>query len=181
MFHALSWRFRQFLYSIVPPIFIRTSLQKLTILFGQMALVVRRAIVYATEAGTSQEKAEAIHARTGIDVINITDFPLDDIETYGFLIFVVPTYGAGEPPDSTAEIWAKLLARTKPLNGLKFAVWGLGNTDFGDTFVGFAKTLEAKLKELGGTEVTTLGISDANEVQSTNFDEWLPTLGVLLV
>jgi sulfite reductase (NADPH) flavoprotein alpha-component len=145
-----------------------------------MAAAVRRAIVYATEAGTSQEKAEAIHTRTGIDVVNITDFPLDSIDDYGFLIFVVPTYGGGEAPDSTSEIWAQLLARTKPLNGLQFAVWGLGSSDFGDTFVGFAKTLEAKLKELGAAEVTTLGITDSNETQSTNFDEWLPTLGIPL-
>jgi flavodoxin len=146
-----------------------------------MAFVIRRAIVYATEGGTSQEKAQAIRARTGIEVVNITDFPLNDINTYGFLIFVVPTYGSGEAPDSTSEIWAQLLSRTKPLNGLTFAVWGMGSSDFGDTFVGFAKTVEAKLKELGATEVTTLGITDANGTQSTNFDEWLRTLGVLLV
>jgi flavodoxin len=145
-----------------------------------MAIVVRRAIVYATEGGTSQAQAEAIKSRTGLDLVNITEFPLADLDTYGFLIFVVPSYGSGEAPDSTAELWAALFARTKPLNGLKFAVWGLGSTDFGDTFVGFAKALEAKLTSLGGTEVTKLGVTDANETCSTRLDEWLPTLGILL-
>jgi flavodoxin len=141
----------------------------------------RRAIVFATEAGTSQERAEAIQARTGIAAVNVTDFPLAEIDAYEFLIFVVPSYGAGDAPDSTAEIWEKFLARTAPLPGLKFAVWGLGSTDFGDTFVGFAKKVEAKLRELGATEVAALGVSDAVEIKSTNFDEWLPTLGIPLV
>jgi sulfite reductase alpha subunit-like flavoprotein len=141
----------------------------------------RSAIVFATEGGRSEELAGEIHKRTGIEFLSITDFPLNDIDTYSFLIFVVPSYCGGEAPDSTAEIWATLLNRTKPLTSLKFAVWGLGSSDYGETFVLFAKTLEAKLTSLGANEVTTLGITDAADVASTDLDAWVKTLNLPLV
>jgi sulfite reductase alpha subunit-like flavoprotein len=140
----------------------------------------RSAIVFATEAGKSQEIAGEIHGRTGIDFLNFGDFPLNEIGSYSLLIFVVPTYGSGDPPESTAAKWQELLDRTEPLNGLKFAVYGLGSTDFGETFVQFAKTLEAKLTALGASEVTALGINDAAGKSSTNFDDWVKGLGVPL-
>jgi sulfite reductase alpha subunit-like flavoprotein len=140
----------------------------------------RRAIVFATEGGTSEEKATRIFERTRIPVANITTFPIESVDAYDLLIFVVPTYGSGDPPDSSAEIWGKLLSRTTPLKGLKFAVWAMGNSEFGDTFLGFAKKVEAKLKELGATEITALGATDAAEAQSTNFDDWIASLNITL-
>jgi flavodoxin len=139
-----------------------------------------QAIVYATEAETSKETAEAIGARTGISVFNVDSFSLDTLATYSLVIFVVPTYEDGGPPPSTADTWNAFLGSAKRLPDLKFAVWGMGSSDFDDSFVQFAKTLEAKLKELGASELTTLGYHDANEAQSIDLDGWVKTLGVPL-
>jgi sulfite reductase alpha subunit-like flavoprotein len=140
-----------------------------------------QAILFATEGGTSKETAEQIGKRTGINVVDIQEFPIGDIATYSFIIFVVPTYGEGEPPPSTESIWTDFLASTKSLTGLKYAVWGMGSTDFEATFLVFPKAIDAKLRELGATQVTALGHTDANGTDSDDLEEWLPKLGVKLV
>jgi sulfite reductase alpha subunit-like flavoprotein len=75
-----------------------------------------------------------------------------------------------------------LEARTARLDGFKFAVFGVGSSQFGPTFLGFAKALENKLKELGATEVNERGeydaISKADPVEAV--PTWIRTLGITL-
>lgn len=142
-------------------------------------IVIRRAIVYFSEQGTAKGIAEEIGRKTGIDVVDVNAFDIDNIKTYGFLIFVPASYGRGSPPRNCTEAWAKL-QNVGRLDGLKFAVWGVGSSAFRRSFLGFAKEIENKMKELGAEEVTTLGISDEQHEQDVNLDEWLKTLGISL-
>ena len=143
------------------------------------AIIIRRAIVYFSEGGTAKGIAEEIGRKTGIDVIDVNAFDIENIRTYGFLIFVPASYGRGAPPQCCTEAWEKL-QKVGSLAGLKFAVWGVGSSAFRRSFLGFAKTLEAKMKELGAEEVTTLGISDEQQEEDVNLDEWVKTLGITL-
>jgi sulfite reductase alpha subunit-like flavoprotein len=61
---------------------------------------------------------------------------------------------------------------------VKFAVWACGSSAFRRSFAGFGKDVEKKLKELGAEEVTTLGIRDDQDEQSTDLDTWIKGLGV---
>jgi flavodoxin len=142
----------------------------------------RRAIVYASERGTSKGIAETLGKQTGIQVVPIADFKVDEIAAYALLVFVVPTYGRGHPPPSAGPAWTQIQALTPTLTDLKFAVFGIGSTHFDATFLGFAKDLEKKLTELGATKVAALGQYD----QSTKADpvpgvtDWVKTLGIPL-
>ena len=43
-------------------------------------------------------------------------------------VFMLATYGEGDPTDNAMEFHEKLTSDALELNGLKFAVFGLGNS-----------------------------------------------------
>lgn len=129
-------------------------------------------VIYATKAGTSKEFAELVGQTIGFSkVIDVASLPKDFVQNALVncngkrrrIVFVVATYGRGMPPPSAKEFWEKLSAvdKSKVSNlNLQFAVLGLGSSSFESTFVGFAKNLEAKLLEIGGTEICPLCTRD---------------------
>lgn len=134
------------------------------------------AVIYASEQGTAKGVAETIGQKMGFEVIDICEFNFDNFETYKYLIFVVATYGRGVAPKSCQSAWEKLNGITKTVEGMKFAVFGVGSSAFRRTFVGFAKTVENKMKELGATEVTELGVLDEQDEKSVDLNEWMNKL-----
>ena len=143
-----------------------------------MALVLRRAIFYATQQGTSKEVAEQIGSKIGIDVHDIATLKTEDFDTYSTLIFVVSSYGRGDPPASAKPFWQFLsgLDPAKKFSGIKFAVFGCGSTNFKRSFVGFAKKVEEALKNHGCQEIAELGIKDDNDEESCDLDQWITSL-----
>jgi sulfite reductase (NADPH) flavoprotein alpha-component len=74
----------------------------------------------------------------------------DDLRTSKNALFVVSTFGDGEAPDSARGFERKILGRELPLDGLNYAVLGLGDRQY-PHFCGFAKRLHAWLTAHGGT------------------------------
>jgi flavodoxin len=136
------------------------------------------AIVYATEKGTSKNVATEIGSKTGIPVVDVKEFPIENVGTYSVVIFVSSNYGKGDAPPSSKATWEKLFALSTDLSSLKFAVFTCGSAKFGPTFAGFGKKLEEKLKALKATQLGSLGIRDASGANSTNLDEWVASLGL---
>ena len=63
-------------------------------------------------------------------------------------IFVVSTYGDGEPPASAQDFYNNLCAAPDgDAAGKKIAILGLGNSDY-PKYLGFAKNLETELTRL---------------------------------
>lgn len=133
-------------------------------------------VIYASEQGTAKGIAEEIGQKTGFDVTDIREFNFDNFATYNYVIFVVATYGRGSAPKSCEEAWQKLNSITDKVENMKFAVFGVGSSAFRRSFVGFAKTVENKMKELGATEVTEMGILDEQDEKSTDLNEWMNAL-----
>jgi flavodoxin len=136
-----------------------------------------QAVVFASEKGTTKAFAETIAHRTGFPLIDAKEFDVTTVGSYSLIIFVVCSYGKGVAPPSSKDKFEALYGQA--LGALKFAVFCNGSSKF-PAFLGFGKTLVAKLTELGATQVGGLGQNDRNGSVS-NLDEWLPTLGVPLV
>lgn len=116
---------------------------KLTILFG-------------TEMGTAERAAEAIADALASDheaaIHDMCDFDVDDLDLDRPCIIVCSTYGSGELPTGAEPFFAQLDDRLPDLTGLRFAVFGLGDTVYADTFNRGGEICAERLRALGATQ-----------------------------
>ncbi|GAC67880.1 flavodoxin domain-containing protein [Gordonia soli] len=114
-------------------------------------------ILYGTETGTSELVADAIADVLATDhdpsVYDMSEFAVEDLDAEDFLVVVCATYGEGEFPTG-AEPFADELNEVEPdLAGLRFAVFGLGDTIYGETFNRGGELMAELLTKYGATQV----------------------------
>lgn len=95
----------------------------------------------------------------------------------GKAIFVVSTFGDGDPPDCAGPFWQALKARQAPLAGLSCAVLALGDSSYAD-FCGFGRALDERLRALGAAML--LDRRDCEPDFEETVEEWRSALLPLL-
>lgn len=110
------------------------------------------AILYGTETGNAEMLAEDIAAHLAAhapEVTNLSDFDPADFDQGTFYLIVCSTYGDGELPDS-AKPFAEKMENSKPdLSGVEFAVFGMGDSEYAETFNFGGKRIEDLLTTAG--------------------------------
>mmetsp|Transcript_11616 Transcript_11616/g.22904 ORF Transcript_11616/g.22904 Transcript_11616/m.22904 type:complete len:721 (+) Transcript_11616:176-2338(+) len=95
-------------------------------------------------------------------------------------IILAATYGEGEPTDNSTELFNQMEEYlendeegevNKPLLGLEYAVFGLGNTEY-EIFNAMGKFFDTALEKLGGTRVYDLGLGDDSDDLEGDFEKW---------
>ena len=114
-------------------------------------------ILYGTETGNSELVADAIADVLAADhdpsVYDMSEYAVEDLDPQDFVVIVCATYGEGELPTG-AEPFAEELDEVDPdLTGLRFAVFGLGDSIYVDTYNAGGKTIVKHLTGLGATQV----------------------------
>ncbi|XP_051847972.1 S-adenosyl-L-methionine-dependent tRNA 4-demethylwyosine synthase TYW1-like [Antechinus flavipes] len=140
-------------------------------------------IFYASQTGTAKgfaaTLAEAVAALgLPVAVINLKEYDPDDhlgeeVTSNNICVFLVATYTDGRPPDS-AEWFCKWLEEAANdfrfgktyLKGMRYAVFGLGNSLYESDYNKVGKNIDRWLWMLSAKRVMTCGEGDGNVVKS---------------
>lgn len=112
------------------------------------------AIFYATVTGNAESLARRAHERAlnegwNARLVNLSEVKPADLAAETHALFIVSTWGDGEPPADACDFHYDLEKDSAPaLPALRFAVLGLGDKDYQD-FNAFARKLDERLTALG--------------------------------
>lgn len=140
-------------------------------------------VLYGTESGNSELIAEdlgtALRAEHDVEVIDLQNFSPAQFTAGSFYILVCSTHGEGELPNTAIDFFAALEEQSPDLTGVSYAVFGLGDTFYEDTYSQGSEVLDRKFTELGAVRIGEYGRHDASswDLGSDVALEWLP--GVL--
>ncbi|MCT8997585.1 flavodoxin domain-containing protein [Chelativorans intermedius] len=123
-------------------------------------------VLYGTETGNAEMLAEDIaselQSEHTVECCNLCDFPPDAFKSDHLYLIVCSTYGDGELPAS-AQPFAEALETTAPdLSGIHFAVFGLGDSEYEETFNFGGKRMAELLAARGATQVGERAKHDAS-------------------
>lgn len=122
-------------------------------------------ILYGTETGNAEMLAEDIAAHLSDHdtmVSNLSDFAPDAFERGALYLVVTSTYGDGELPASAKPFEAAMQGARPDLTGVHFAVFGLGDSAYPETFNHGGKRMEEILKSAGATMLGARVTHDAS-------------------
>ena len=152
-------------------------------------------IYFGSQTGTAEGFARTLMEEGkgfGFDaeMVDLEDFSEDDMktgtsETKKLSIFLMATYGEGEPTDNANRFSAWLKGEEAASNGsiaiendlenLNFAVFGLGNRQY-EHFNRMGKTINKDLEKFGGNRVIEYGEGDDDGNLEEDFDNWKATM-----
>lgn len=138
-------------------------------------------IFYGSQTGTAEEfairlacesKRYALKALTADpEECEMEDLSrLREIEN-SMVVFIMATYGEGDPTDNCADFMEWLQEGNAILNGIRFAIFGLGNKTY-EHYNKVGKYVDERLQELGATKVLEIGLGDDDANIEEDFISW---------
>ncbi len=123
-------------------------------------------IFYATILGTSEMLAEDLEADLAdeyeVTVSDILEIGTEDLTQDAFYLFISSTTGVGDMPDSAID-FATAIRKAKPdLSNMNYAIFGLGDEGYGETYNMGSQQLSDLLKTFGAKQVGQRGLFDAS-------------------
>lgn len=138
-------------------------------------------ILYGSQTGNAKGVASAIKAQAEarglpVTLASMADYKPKQLKKESHLLVVVSTYGEGEPPESAVDLHDQLKkGKIGKLEGLKFAVLGLGDSSYeffcqtGKDFDDFiAKAGAERIHELASLDVDYQDAAKAWSEQALN-------------
>lgn len=116
-------------------------------------------ILYGSQTGNAKGVAESIKSLAlgkglQVQLASMSDFKPKQLKKESHLIVVTSTLGEGEPPENAVDLHGQLKAgKLGKLEGLKFAVLGLGDSSY-EFFCQAGKDFDAYLEKAGAERVT---------------------------
>ncbi len=149
---------------VAPPTSVPTHATPLLVLFG-------------SNLGTSEDAARQVADAAAAQGFVVTIGWLDDyvakLPTEGGVLIVCASYN-GAPPDNAAGFYKWLQDGLAPnaLAGVRFTVFGCGNTNWASTYQSVPRFLDEKLAEFGAERLFARGEGDARDDLDGAFRAW---------
>lgn len=145
------------------------------------APIQRLLVGYGSESGNARALAQQLGAHPALHDHARQVLPLNDIDVASLgagdvLLAISSSFGDGDPP-ANGERFTESLRLVPALPGLRYAVFGLGDTGY-PRFCGFTKALDALLHERQARPL--LQRVDADAGYADFFERWAPVLGAVL-
>lgn len=124
-------------------------------------------ILYGSQTGNAKGVACAIKAQAEarglpVTLTSMADYKPKQLKKETHLLVVVSTYGEGEPPESAVDLFEQLKkGKVGKLEGLKFAVLGLGDSSY-EFFCQTGKDFDSLLTKAGADRVHELASLDVD-------------------
>lgn len=124
-------------------------------------------ILYGSQTGNAKGVASAIKAQAEarglpVTLTSMADYKPKQLKKETHLLVVVSTYGEGEPPESAVDLFEQLKkGKVGKLEGLKFAVLGLGDSSY-EFFCQTGKDFDGLLTKAGADRVHELASLDVD-------------------
>ena len=144
-------------------------------------------IFYGSQTGTAEEYAIRIakEAKSKFGLASLVCDPeeydfenLDQLPEGTAAIFVVATYGEGEPTDNAVQLIQNLTDESfefsngsHRLEGLKYVVFGLGNKTY-EHYNAIARIVDKELEKAGATRIGERGEGDDDKSMEEDYLEW---------
>ncbi|QCB50649.1 nitric oxide synthase [Rhodococcus sp. PAMC28707] len=143
-------------------------------------------VLFGSETGTAEEVADKIAevmTDHDVDVRDMLEYEVSDIDTDDFHVIICSTYGEGELPTGAGPFYDALVEDGPDLCGLRFAMFGLGDRVYEDTFNRGGEIIADKLVELGAQQVGEHARHDSssNVKPKVQAAEWARDITALLI
>ncbi|KAI9488586.1 hypothetical protein BDB00DRAFT_772242 [Zychaea mexicana] len=141
---------------------------------------------YGSQTGTAEDYASRLakecSQKYGVSCmaadIELYDMTfMDSVPSENLVVFVMATYGEGEPTDNAVDFW-ELLTSEEPefsesstLENLRYIVFGLGNKTY-EHYNSVSRILDSKLTELGAKRLGERGEGDDDASLEEDFLAW---------
>ncbi|KAI9878406.1 MAG: NADPH-cytochrome P450 reductase [Pleopsidium flavum] len=136
-------------------------------------------IYYGSQTGTAEDYASRLakegSSRFGLKtmVADLEDYDFENLDTFPddkVAMFVLATYGEGEPTDNAVDFYEFVIgedvsfsggggADGKPLSSLKYVAFGLGNNTY-EHYNSMVRRVDAALEKLGALRIGEAGEGD---------------------
>ena len=138
-------------------------------------------VAYASQTGTAEDIAQqTVHTLHvgGVEarVCSLLQLNVEQLQDAERILFVVSTYGEGDPPDDAAVFASRLMSTQPVLDHLHYAVLALGDSTYSQ-YCGFGRSLDEWLKEQSAQPMFER--IDVDQCNAAALDEWRKQLSHL--
>ncbi|WP_240689700.1 flavodoxin domain-containing protein [Arthrobacter sp. PAMC25564] len=124
-------------------------------------------VLFGTESGNAEVAAEDLaesvrNDSQEVEVQDLSSFSISELQHDSMYVFLCSTYGEGDLPNTALPFYADLSVVRPDLSGMRYAMFGLGDTFYTETYGHGATKLDDKLTELGAQRVGEIGRYDAS-------------------
>jgi MioC protein len=123
-------------------------------------------ILFGTESGTAEfvagDLADKLNSSAEVTVSDLAEFPVSAFSRDAFYVLICSTYGEGGPPASARPFLAMLEREAPDLSGIRYAVFGMGDSSYVETYSRGSEIVSGRLEALGAERVGEYGRHDAS-------------------